>query len=359
MQNVAGKDRREQDGVTMAGTPKPTLAKVAERAGVSVASVSRVLNGLPATPEMTKRVTEAAEALSYVPDAFARSLRAGRTFQVALAVADIGNPTYVAMMRTVEAALRPTNYRIVLYSTGTDTDGELAFVESLRSGTVDGLILQTVRARDELLEALAELPMPAVVIGNLPDGADVDCVRTDSGLGIGLAVRHLADMGRRRIALLNGPVETAPGRIRLQGFEEAMRARGCTVEPGMVMECADFNHHDGYLAAAALLEEHAPDAIVCANDLIAMGALRALTERGLRIPQDVAVTGMDDTDLAAMCNPPLTTVSLGAEERAGLAVELLRERIEDHERPVACREVVPSLVVRESSRSVDQFMDRS
>lgn len=279
-----------------------------------------------------------------------RAACAGRTFQVALGVADIGNPTYVAMMRSVEAALRPTNYRVLLHSTGNDTDGELAFVESLRSGTVDGLILQTLRGRDELLQALAGLPIPAVVIGNLPDDAAIDCVSTDSAQGIGLAVQHLIDAGRTRVALLNGPLDTAPGRARRQGFERAVQAGGRDIDPHLVVQRADFNHQDGYAAASVLLQQHIPDAIVCANDLIAMGALRALSERGLRIPEDVAVTGMDDTDLAAMCNPPLTTVSLGAERRANLAVELLQARIEDPARPPQRRTVEPSLVVRESSR---------
>jgi LacI family transcriptional regulator len=331
---------------------RPTLATVAKLAGVSVASVSRVLNGMPASPEMESRVMDAVTSTGYVPDAFARSLRARRTNQLALAVADVGNPVYVAMMRAIDASLRSTDYRLVLHSTEADLGAELDLLGTMRHGYVDGLILQSLRVGTELLAEITRLTIPTVVIGLLPDQVPVDNVRTDTRLGMRLAVEHLVATGRRRIALVNGPIDTVPGVARWTGFAEAMAAAGLDVETAPIEQCADFTHVAGLEAVRRLLartEPGAVDAIACSNDLIAMGALRALAERGLRVPDDVAVVGMDDTDLAAMCNPPLSSVSTGAAERGTTAARLLLERIEDPDLPPRRYTVPPRLVVREST----------
>lgn len=331
---------------------RPTLTTVAKLAGVSVASVSRVLNGMPASPEMESRVLDAVARTGYVPDAFARSLRARRTNQLALAVADVGNPVYVAMMRAIDASLRSTDYRLVLHSTEADLGAELDLLGTMRHGYVDGLILQSLRVGSELLAEITRLTIPTVVIGLLPDEVPVDNVRTDTRLGMRLAVEHLVATGHRRIALVNGPIDTVPGVARWTGFAEAMTAAGLDVDAAPIEESADFTHVAGLEAVRRLLARTQPgavDAIACSNDLIAMGALRALAERGLRVPDDVAVIGMDDTDLAAMCNPPLSSVSTGAAERGATAARLLLERIEDPELPPRRYTVPPRLVVREST----------
>jgi LacI family transcriptional regulator len=299
---------------------------------------------------MTERITASIEALSYVPDAFARGLRAGKTHQVAMSVTDIGNPAYVACMRAIESVCLAENYRVMLFSSGGDPERELDIVSGLRNGTVDGLILQTIRGGRELLDGLIGLPVPAVVIGTIGQSVPLDNVRTDSAAGISLAVQHIIETGRQRIALAGPPGDSQPGAARIRGFERTMRASGRAVDPALLAVCADFTHQAGYAAVRELLSGERPDAIVCANDLIALGALRALAERGLRVPGDVAVTGMDDTDLAQMCTPPLTSVSLRAEERGALAARLLLSRIREPERPVARACVDPRLVVRESSQ---------
>jgi LacI family transcriptional regulator len=327
---------------------RPTLATVARIAGVSVASVSRVLNGLPASSEMERRVLDAVQSVGYVPDAFARSLRAGRTDQLALAVADVGNPVYVAMMRAIETQLRGTPYRLVLHSTGQGLADELDLLASMRNGYVDGLILQSLRITEALTGELDKLPLPVVVIGTLPDDVPIDNVRTDSTEGMRLAVEHLVATGRRRIGLLNGPADTVPGAARARGFARGMAEAG--LSDAAVEPCADFTHVAGYQAAGRLLAANRDlDALACSNDLIAMGALRALAEAGLRTPEDVAVIGMDDTDLAPMCNPPLSSVSLGAAERADAAVRLLLERIADRDLAPRRVTVPPRLVVRDST----------
>lgn len=330
---------------------KATLVQVAARAGVSVATASRVLNGGRTTPETARRTRQAATELQYTANAVGRGLRTRQTFQIAMAVADIGNPVYVAMMRAIEHGLRATGYRLLVHSTSADADAEMDFLAGMRQGYVDGVILQTLRGRPELTDAVRELAIPAVVIGNIDEDIALDAVRTDSRTGIGLAVEHLLHNGHRRLALLNGPADTAPGAARLRGFTETATRSGVTPDPKLTVTCADFTHLAGYDAARVLLSSNnaQPEAIVCANDLIAMGALRALTEAGLRVPDDVALTGLDDIDLAAMCTPALTSVDMGARQRGELAVELLLARLTDPDRPTQRCFVQPSLVVRQSS----------
>lgn len=329
--------------------PRPTLVTVARQAGVSIASVSRVLNGLPATPAMIQRVREASEAVGYVPDAVARSLQAGRTHQLAFSVADVSNPVYAAMMRAIVRVTRRAGYRLLLGSTDSDPGGEVALLRSLRNRYVDGLILSPIRVTPQVVEELRAVARPVVVIGTLPDDVPVDNVRADSRHGVGLAVRHLIDAGRQDIALLNGPTDTVPGTARLEGFERAMAEAGRSVDPGMIVTADDFTFAAGRRSADLLFADRRPDAIFAANDLLAIGAMRTLHERGLRVPDDVAVVGMDDTELAEMSTPALTSVSLASEERGELAARLLLERLDHPDAPPARASVPPRLVVRDSS----------
>ena len=334
----------------MAPKQRSTLVLVADRAGVSIASVSRVLNDLPASAEVAERVRQAARELGYVPDATARSLKAGRTEQIAIAVADVGNPVYVQMMRSVAAELGETSYRLVLSSTGIDPEAQIELLSSLNRGFADGLILIPLRLTDRLVEAISASRLPIVVIGSVPDGLDVDNVRADSATGIGLAIAHLAATGHRRIGFLNGPRDTVPGEARRRGFDAAVARLG--LETSSVAEASDFTFPAGVVAAPELLAdpEHRPDAVVCANDLLAIAAIKAITDAGLRVPEDVAVIGMDDSDVALLANPALTSVDLGAQERSRIAAQLLLERLADPERATQRIVVPPTLTIRESTR---------
>jgi LacI family transcriptional regulator len=328
---------------------RPTLFTVAERAGVSIASVSRVINGQPATPQMVERVRAASEALGYVPDAVARSLRAGRTGQLTFAVADVANPVYVAMMRSIERVTKRAGYRLLLNSTESRQDDEIALVRSLRHRYVDGLILSPIRVTPELIDELRRAPLPIVVIGTLPADVLVDNVRADSRQGVGLAVAHLVERGRRSVAFINGPIDTVPGASRLDGYRTALDAAGLPFDPDLVVTGDDFTFAAGRRAARELYGRSRPDAVFCANDLLAVGVLRELTDLGLRVPDDVALVGMDDTELAQMSAPSLTSVSLASEQRGRMAANLLLERLADPTIEVRRLQVAPRLVVRESS----------
>jgi LacI family transcriptional regulator len=333
----------------MAEAKKSTLVLVAERAGVSIASVSRVMNGLPASQRVTERVRAAAAELGYVPDATARSLKVGKTEQIALAVADVGNPVYVSMMREISRVVTKAGYRLVLSSTGSDPKDQIDLLVSLNRGFADGLIMSPLRVPEELGTQLRNSRFPIVIIGSLPPGVELDNVRADSVAGMALAVNHLAEQGRERIAFVNGPVDTVPGTARLNGYLAALAARDLHENADAQVSAKDFTYKAGLLAATALLEQSTPDAIVCANDLLAIAALNVATRRGLRIPGDVAIVGMDDTDIADLANPAITSVDLGATKRAKAAARLLLRRLEKPNAPIRQIVIDPTLTVRGSS----------
>ena len=333
----------------MADGARPTAELVARRAGVSVASVSRVLNGLPASAAMTARVQAAAAELGYVPDASARSLKVGRTEQLALVVADVGNPVYVTMMRAIEAVVRSAGYRLVVSSSGSDPKEEIGILRSMARGFADGLILSPLRMTDDLVAQLRDNRLPTVVVGSLPPGVAIDNVRADSPRGVGLALEHLRAGGRQRVGFVNGPADTVPGAARLRGFTRAVRRLGLDADPALRAAAEDFTFAAGSDAMHELLDLGVPDAVLAANDLLAVGAMDVLRRRGVRVPDDVAVVGMDDTELAAMATPSLTSVGLGSADRGRLAAELLLDRIADPARPPHVVKVAPRLVVRDSS----------
>lgn len=333
----------------MAQRGRATVVMVAERAGVSIASVSRVLNGLATSDDVRTSVLAAAAELDYVPDAFARSLKVGRTDQIALAVADVGNPVYVSMMHAVSDVVSAAGYRLLMSSTGADPDDQLSLLASLNRGYSDGLILIPLRITDDLVAALATSRQPVVVIGSLPPAVEIDNVRADSPAGVGLALRHLAGQGRKHVAFVNGPVDTVPGSARLSGFLEHTTELGLATSADTQVEAADFTHEAGRPAVETLLAQASPDAIVCANDLLAVAALGVLRTRGVAVPADVAVVGMDDTDITELVTPTLTSVDLGSRRRAATAAQLLLERLAQPDLPARRITVEPTLTIRESS----------
>lgn len=329
--------------------PTPTIRTVAEQAGVSIASVSRVLNGLTTNEDTIRRVRDAVQQVGYLPNSAAKSLKTSQSGQVAFAMENIGNAAYLAMVQAIQPVLRSAGYRLLLHSTDADVTDEIDVLRSLGQRYVDGLILCPLRVTDQHLEELARTQAPVVVIGQLPQECPVDNVRVESGPGVVLAVRHLADTGRRRIALVNGPIDTVPGAARYRGYAQGLLQAGLGEDLDLVA-FTEFTVDDGAKAARQLLAlPDPPDAFFAANDLLALGVMQAVRESGLDVPGDVAVVGMDDTELASTAWPPLTSVSLGAKERGRLAAELLLERLADPDRPRQWLTVEPHLVVRSSS----------
>lgn len=328
---------------------RSTVVVVAERAGVSIATVSRVLNDLPASEATIAKVRRAAAELAYVPDAVARSLKVGRTEQIVLAVADVGNPVYVSMIHAVNDAVAAAGYRLVISSTGIDPQDQIDLLTSLNRGYADGLILVPLRVTEPLLAELAATRLPIVVIGSLPASVDLDNVRADSAKGVGLAMEHLHAQGCRRIAFVNGPVDTVPGTARLSGYVQATAQLGLHTSAELQVEADDFTFAAGLAAASALLNQSTPDAIMCANDLLAVAAMKVAASRGLKVPDDVALVGMDDTDIAEVVSPSLTSVDLGSTRRARQAADLLLAHLADPEHRARRVVIPPRLTIRQSS----------
>lgn len=328
-----------------------TLNQVAQRAGVSLASASRALNGESASQQTIDRVRAAALELSYIPDARAQSLKTGSTRQLTFAVADVGNQVYVQMMRAVEDAVRDLGYRVLIASTRSAVEAEIDLLRGLRRGYADGLIISPLRVTDDFLAELRQVPVPVVVIGGLPKGLPADNVRANSAAGVALAIDHLRETGRARIGFINGPRDTTPGSNRRRGFLAAMKKAELPVVEDRTAEATDFTFEAGASAAAALFTRTTDlDAVVAANDLLAVGTLHAAHDAGLSVPDDLAIVGMDDSPLASQVHPTLTSVCLGSEERGRRAAELLLERLEDPDLEPRRVVVQPQLVIRDSTR---------
>jgi LacI family transcriptional regulator len=327
-----------------------TIIDVAKRAGVSAGTVSRVLNEANVPLDTRRKVRAAIAELGYVPNHAARALKRQATDQIALVIPDVANPVYVQMAKSVQRVAAEQGYQLSLISTENGAMDERRVLMGLARRQLDGMVLVSLRPGPALLGRIREAADRVCLIGSFPDDLPADAVRVDSGHGARLGVQHLIDQGRRRIALVNGTPGTVPAARRAQGYRDALLARGVPVRAELVAD-ADFSMQSGYRAVDALLEREGDlDGVFCANDLMALGVLRRLRELDRRVPEDVAVVGMDDIDMAAMTAPTLTTVSLQAEERGRLATEMLIERLAHHgPLPPRIVTVLPRLVVRESS----------
>jgi LacI family transcriptional regulator len=295
---------------------------------------------------MTTRVRAAVDSLGYTPDARARSLKVGRTEQLVLVVPDVGNPVYTGLMRAVAAVVKDAGYRLLLSTGNSEVAEEIAILDGLSSGYADGVIISPLRMTEPILQALQRLRHPAVVIGTPPAAVPLDAVQADSAAGVELAMQHLVDTDRRRIAFVNGPVDTVPGTARQRGFDRADER--LLAGAGRRYAATAFTVDAGRDIAERVLDDR-PDAVLCANDLLAFGVMRVAHSRGIRVPDQLAVVGIDDTDLAAVVSPGLTSVNLGSGERGAAAARLLLARIADPDRPAERVVVDPWLTVRESS----------
>lgn len=333
------------------GVRKVTIREVASRAGVSIGTVSLALNGSSRCSDLTvARVRAAAADLNYQPNHAAKSLRRQLSETVALVIPDIGNPVYVAMAKAVQQEAKDRQYHLSLISTDGHPREEIHALETLVRRRVDGMILCSLRMTAPLAQSLRHAPGALWVIGTLPDSVAVDNVRVNSEYGVRLAIDHLVDHGRRRLAFLNGPGNTVPAGVRGRGFAESLRQRDLNATDTPVVHTS-FSVSGGYEAVGALLAGHPSiDGVLCANDQIAIGAMKRLRELGRRVPDDIAVVGMDDIPEGMICTPTLTSVSLLARERGQIAARMVLDRLTaSTSAEVRTVTVMPRLEVRESS----------
>lgn len=328
---------------------KVTLDMVAELAGVSPSTVSRILNGTAVVSDEKRAVVDRAIAkLSFVPNPVARGLAGGRTLSVGVLTQAIDSPFYGAALRGIEVALGMAGYSPLFMSGHWNADEEAGCIDALRSRRVDGLIVLTGRLSDSALRAVART-LPVVVTGRRLKAANLFSLDFDHREGARQATQHLIDLGHRRIAFIGGADEHPDAVEREQGYRLALEAAGLRFDPALVVPGA-FTEHSGMLAAERLLAGRTRfSAIFAANDQMALGAALALYRRGRRVPEDMSLVGFDDVAGSLYAVPPLTTVHNPIQEIGELSARAMLALLAD-ERPSAAVPA-PRLVVRESTRT--------
>lgn len=327
-----------------------TIIDVARAAGVSTATVSRVLNNHPQVdPELAATVHKAVKDLGYRPSRVARSLRTRRSRVWALIISDIRNPFFTDMVRGVEDIAYAAGYSLILCNDDEDAAKEASYLELAMAENVSGVILTPVGPTTDL-GALASFGIPVVLADRTLGSPEADSVVIDNAAGAYQAVRHLVDAGYERIACITGPPRTTTGGERLAGYRKALRAEG-TPDGEPLARIANFREDGGHAAMCDLLTLDArPDAVFVANNLMTIGALHAIAEAGLEIPRDIAIVGFDDMSWATLLKPPLTAVFQPAYDLGVETARLLRSRLDGYSGAARKVTLTPSLRIRESSR---------
>ncbi|WP_428508160.1 LacI family DNA-binding transcriptional regulator [Roseateles sp.] len=339
-----------------------TIKDVAALAGVSFTTVSHVLNETrPVSADARRRVLAAVEEIGYLPSAVARSLRKSETKIVGVLVPNVQNPFFAELVCGVEECCRLAGYSVFLCNSDNDPKRQQQYMRTLLEKRVDGLLLSSAGDDEALARIFKLASVPSVTVDRLVPGARADRVSVHNQQGAYKAVRHLIELGHRRIACISGPAEFEVARERIEGWRRALHEAGITPDERWVIE-SDFSSPGGYDAARRLLMAQAQPAlgadapftgIFASNDMMAVGALRAAAELGLRVPQQLSVVGFDDIELSRYVFPALTTVGCSIKELGHEAGRVLIERIENPGAALKDVLLTPRLVVRESTAAPD------
>jgi LacI family transcriptional regulator len=336
-----------------------TIQQLAAKSGVSVATVSRALNGSPEVSEATRhRILELARDLDYTPSAAARTLVSRRSHVVGVILEtgpghpDLLHPFFQEVLVGLKHGAGRLGFDLLLFATdepGNGFGGAHSYLRRAGHHGVDGAVVMGFDGRDPEIERLAAAELPCMAVDADLGGPRTGFVMSENREGAALAVRHLHELGHERIATITGALATRPGLDRLEGYRDELAALGLAPGEEYVVE-GDFYDESGYRGTRQLLElDEPPTAIFAASDLMAAGALRAANELGARVPEDVAVVGFDDIGLASLIQPELTTVRQDMHALGEAAANGLARMIESPELPPA-RELLPTrLVVRASS----------
>ena len=305
---------------------RPTIIDVAREAGVSKSTVSRVISGdgSPVRDSTRERVVEAIRRLGYERNAVAGSLRTNRTFTVILIIPDITNPFWPEVARGAQDALAEHGYAVVLANSDWDERREREFLARARSNRFDGIIINPAGVSNEELLLGG---IPAVVVGLGTEYPDFDMVGSDSYGGTTLAMEHLIGLGHRRIGLISGVSRRSSSASRVNGYLDYLRRHDMPIEDDLIVRCP-YGEDAGQQAMTQLLcLDRPPTAVFAANDMLAIGALQAVHEAGLRVPEDLSIVGMDDIHAVSVTTPPLTTVAKQKSESGWQAAAFLLERM--------------------------------
>jgi LacI family transcriptional regulator len=330
------------------------LEQIAKLSGVSRSTVSRVINNDPHVSGGTReKVLQVVKRANYTPNAAARGLAAGRTWVLGLVI-PMGvatlftDPYFPVLIQGVSSACNAREYSVMLWLAEPEYERR-QIRQIMYSGLVDGVIISSMLLNDSLVQALLEGDRPFILVGRHPTDSRANYVDADNAGGAREAVTHLLRLGRTRVATITGPQNMIAGADRLAGYRAALRDRGSALNPDLIAS-GDFSEVGGYRAMQQLLP-HQPDAVFAASDMMALGALRAVREAGLRVPEDVALVGFDDAPQAALAEPSLTTVRQPVYRLGAMAVDSVLDLI-DYQDSSPRRIVLPTeLVVRASCGS--------
>jgi DNA-binding LacI/PurR family transcriptional regulator len=332
--------------------PSASIRDVAVRAGVSIATVSRTVNGISTVaPELAERVWSAIKEVGYVPNTQARALVSGRSHILGLVVSEITNPFFPELVQEFENLAVEQGYEVFIGSTNYDAARTEALIRRMLQRSVDGVAIMTFGIEEELIHKLVERAFPLVFVDAGPDMPNIRVLKVDYGEGIREAVQHLAALGHRKIAFITGPLQMRSAVARRDAFVSAMAELGLTIPTEHLVE-GTHTMEGGIKAAEHLVAlAYLPTAIVCSNDMTAIGVLHGLHRTKHPVPLDISVVGFDDIHLAQFMLPPLTTIQMSCKQLATAAVQALRAGIElDH--PLAQQKewsVPTKLVVRQST----------
>jgi LacI family transcriptional regulator len=329
-----------------------TIVDVASEAGVSYATVSRVINDdAHVKAETRERVRQVMERLGYVVNRQARSLAGGRSHVVGVLVPDLGTGYIGEIMRGIDDELDLARYDMMLYTTHRREAKESSYVASLTRGMADGLLIVLPRNPATFMQTLRQRNFPYVLIDHQGTNEQDHAVGATNWQGAYNATEYLIKLGHRRIGFITGSMDLGCARDRLAGYQAALRTHHFPVDPKLVYE-GDFHQPEGYAGGNTLLSlNNPPTAIFVSNDVMAMGAMDAARSRGSRIPDDISILGFDDIPQAQNVRPALTTVRQPLEKMGRVATQMLLDLLKDPQKDVSRVELPTELIVRDSCQA--------
>jgi DNA-binding LacI/PurR family transcriptional regulator len=329
-----------------------SIRDVAKRAGVSIATVSRAVNHIATVdPDLAKRVWKAVEEVGYIPNPQARALVSGRSHILGLIVSEITNPFFPELVQEFENLAVAQGYEVMIGSTNYDPERTRLLVRRMLQRNVDGVAVMTFGIEEDLVKQLVETQFPLVFVDAGPNLPNIRVLKVNYQEGIREAVQHLAALGHRAIAFISGPLRLRSAVARRDAFLKSMAELGLSVPEGHIVEGTHTMEGGMGGIEKLLAHEQLPTAVMCSNDMTAIGVLHGLYRTTLKVPDDISVVGFDDIHLSQFVLPPLTTVQMSCKNLATAAVQALRAGIEQ-EHPKAHQKewgIPTRLVVRQSS----------
>lgn len=334
---------------------KINIKSVAEKSGFSTATVSRVLRNYPGVREKTKKkILNTISELNYEVNAVARSLRQRKTYSIGIIVGNVLSPFYSVIAKSVEDTANRYGYSVILCNGDEDSEKELKYLRILKSNRVDGIVLTPTGKNSTYIHHLLSSGTKVVLLDRLIEGINCDAVLVDNAIGAYKAVRHLIEQGYRKIGIVNAYLDRTTGAERLKGYLQALQESGITKNDDLI-KIGDFKKESGKRLTRELLEQsNRPEAIFITNIDMSMGALIAIKEKNLTIPDDIGIVCFDDSEWAPIINPPITVVRQPVYQLGSLAAELLIKKIVEGEKELDHKPTVVTLktelIIRNSTK---------